>query len=71
MRIAEKDNKAMNQLFAQAVSTGCKTAGIVDEKSPMNDGDAFKDHKKYVDTVEEILADDKSEAFDPNDEKLD
>jgi hypothetical protein len=71
MKIAEQDAKAMDQLFAQAVTAGCKTAGIVDKDSPENNGGAFADHKKYVETVEEILADDKTQAFDGNDETLD
>lgn len=70
-QIAVADKQAMNALYAGAVATGAKQAGIVDKDLPTNTADAFKDREAYLSTVEEILSEDSKTAFDPNDEILD
>ena len=69
-RIAAADQKAMNALYATAVTAGLKTAGVVD-KSPENTETVFKDHEQYISTLEEILDEDKKTTFEPNDPIMD
>ena len=64
-KIAASDAQAMNQLFAQELNkAGVKTAA--EDKIQ-----AFDDHKEYVGVLETVLSDDKKDAWDPNDPKLD
>lgn len=70
-KIAESDNNALNALYQSALTAGIKQAGIVDKDLPTNTETAFDDHADYVKTVEDILSDDKSTSFDPNDPILD
>jgi hypothetical protein len=64
-KIAKADNDAMNSLYAGEL----KKAGV--KVASEEDPQAFEDHKEYLATLENVLADDKSESFDPNDEILD
>lgn len=71
-KIAESDNNALNTLYQTALTAGVKQAGIVVDKDlPTNTETAFKDHADYVKTVEDVLSDDKSNSFAPNDPILD
>ena len=64
-KIAAADAEAMDKLYAQELGkTGAKIAA--DEKLQ-----AFDDHKEYVDVLETVLSDDKKDAWEPNDPKLD
>jgi hypothetical protein len=62
-QIAAADAQAMNTLYASAVQSGAKTAGIVDKESPMVTDQAFKDHEDYISTVEAVLSGDKSDTL--------
>lgn len=66
MKIASADNAAMNTLYrGELVRVGAaKTAATEDIQ-------AFKDHADYQSTVEDVLKEDKTESWDPNDPLLD
>lgn len=61
-KIAKIDAEAMNSLYASEVS---KLAGgkVAEDKTAPQ---AFKDHKEYLDTLEDALKDSKGEFSDPN-----
>jgi hypothetical protein len=66
-KIASADNTAMNTLYkAEMVRVG-KTAAEGD----FGDTQAFQDHKEYLSVVEDVLAEDKTQKWDPNDPLLD
>lgn len=80
--IAHEDRAAMDGLFAveynklaSAVGLSAKSAAsksdISDDNGKEQGPQAFKDHKEYVDVVTNVLNDDTSQSFDPNDSKLD
>ena len=73
-KIAKIDNENMNSLygseFARLAGKAPKTAADDDKGAP-KDPQAFKDHEEYLATLKSALSDDKSQSFDPNDEKLD
>ena len=69
--IAATDRQALDTLYQGVVGASLKQAGIVDKDLPMNTATAFDDHADYVKTVESVLKDDKSNAFEPNDPILD
>jgi hypothetical protein len=63
-QIANVDRTALNGLYAKEASRkGVKLAADKIE--------AFTDHEEFLATVEEVLKDDKREAWAPNDEILD
>lgn len=69
-KIAQTDATAMNSLFAGElvrVSGGKTAAGAESPTGP----EAFTDHKEYEATLANVLADDKSESWSPNDMILD
>jgi hypothetical protein len=79
-QIAKDDRSAMDGLFASevgklATAAGLKSAAsakdIADDNGKEQGPQAFKDHEEYVDVVTSVMNDDKSESFDPNDQKLD
>jgi hypothetical protein len=46
----------------------------IDKQAAKNEGwteQAFKDHEEYLETLEEIMSDEKSNSWDPNDPTLD
>ena len=64
-KIAAPDANAMNRLIAQDLAaSGVKIAA--GEKIQ-----GFVDHAEYVATLESVLSDDKTAAWEPNDPKLD
>lgn len=74
--IARDDRAIMDGLFASEFNRLASAAGIKSaaSKSDISDDNgkeqgpqAFKDHEEYVDVVTNVLNDDKSEAFSPND----
>ena len=70
-QIAAADRTAMDSLMGTAVQAGLKQAGIVVKDLPMNTEKAFDDHEGYIKTLTDVLSDDKSTSFEPNDPKLD
>ena len=71
-QISAGDRQALDSLFKGTVTASLKQAGIVVDKDlPFNTETAFADHADYVKTVESVLSDDKSNAFEPNDPTLD
>ena len=80
-QIAAEDRQAMDSLFASENSRLASAAGlkvtaasksdIADDNGKEQGPQAFKDHKEYVDVVSSVLADDKSDSFDPNDKNQD
>jgi len=75
-QIQADDRQAMDGLFASevgklATAAGLKSAAsakdISDDNGKEQGPQAFKDHEEYVDVVTNVLNDDKSESFDPND----
>jgi len=79
-QIQADDRQVMDSLFASeagklASAAGLKSAAsakdIADDNGKEQGPQAFKDHKEYVDVVSAVLADDKSESFDPNDQTQD
>ena len=67
--------QAMNALYAGEIKRiASKTAGEVDTKTEgptPADAQAFKDKAEYIKTLEDVLAEDKREGWNPNDEILD
>lgn len=63
-KIAQVDNQAMNSLYKmEAARRGIKLAA--------DDPQAFKDHEEYLATVDNVLKDDKTTSWPPNDPILD
>jgi hypothetical protein len=65
-KIAKADREAMNSLTAGEITRISKGKIAADANT-----DAFSDHKEYVAIVENVLSEDKKEAFSPNDELKD
>jgi hypothetical protein len=65
-KISKVDASAMNSLYSGELESTFK-----DKTAAEGDPQAFKDHKEYMDTLEEVLKEDKKEAWDPNDVHLD
>ena len=74
-KIAQADADVMNHLFASEVARlGGKEAGAHDtkEEGPTpSDAQAFKDHEEYIELLDNVMADDARDGFDPNDPSLD
>jgi hypothetical protein len=75
-QIAAADREVMNSLYASEIDRLSSAAGIKSAASKADISDdngkeqgpqAFKDHEEYVDVVTNVLNDDKSESFSPND----
>jgi hypothetical protein len=67
-KIARADNQAMNILMkGELARKGHKLAADGDN----GDIQAFKDHEEYNKTLEEVLKEDKTEQWSPNDMILD
>jgi len=63
-KIAKIDNQAMNHLFKlEASRRGIKLA--------LEDPQAFKDHKDYLETVDSVLKSEKTNSWPPNEQLLD
>jgi hypothetical protein len=70
-KIAHVDNQAMNALLKSELARGGKVAAASDYADDMGDPQAFKDHEEYNATLEEVLKEDNTEAWPPNDPILD
>ena len=75
-QIAKDDRQVMDSLFASevgklATKAGLKTSAsskdIADDNGKEQGPQAFKDHEEYVEVVTNVLNDDKTDSFDPND----
>jgi hypothetical protein len=73
-KIAKIDAEAMNSLYgAELTRMGVKTAaGVTDTNGAPQDPQAFADHKEYMDTLAEVMREDKKvDGGNPNDPILD
>lgn len=75
-QIAKDDRQVMDGLFASEVNrlatkAGLKAAAsskdIADDNGKEQGPQAFKDHEEYVEVVTNVMNDDKTDSFDPND----
>jgi hypothetical protein len=66
-KIAAVDNEAMNGLFAAEMQKAAATVGVRDQNGAPKDEVAFADHEEYLATLENVMADDKKNSFEPND----
>lgn len=64
-KIQEPDNTILNRLYAKALPKNAK------KDMGTNTEVAFKDHESFLSTLEEVLASDEKESWDPNDPILD
>jgi hypothetical protein len=70
-KIAAVDKQAMDTLYQEDFSRVAAAAGLKDLNGAPEDPQAFKDHEEYISTVENVLAEDKKDSFEPNDTVLD
>lgn len=67
--IASADRQAMTSLLQGSLVK--RAGGLIDKDSPFVTEQVIDDHKEYVDTMQSILTEDKTESFPPNDPILD
>ncbi len=73
-KIAAVDAGVINSLYASEVARISKSAGEVDtkEEGPTpSDAQAFRDHADMIEVLENVMAEDSKNGFQPNDEVLD
>ena len=68
--IASADRDALTSVLQGHLGKRLVAAGM-DKDSAFITTQVVDDHKKMTDVLENVLAEDKKEAFDPNDPKLD
>jgi hypothetical protein len=66
-KIAAVDKQAMDALFAEDVKKIAATLKVDDLNGAPEDPQAFEDHEEYIATLENVLAEDKKNSFEPND----
>ena len=67
--IASADRQALTGLLQGHLAK--RTAGILDKDSEFITSQVVDDHKEMVETLQNVLAEDKKESFPPNDPVLD
>ena len=71
-KIAAVDNQAMNELYSADVK---RIIASKDDLKDLNgapeDQQAFDDHEEMIETLANVLSDDKKSGFSPNDEHQD
>jgi len=70
-KIAAVDKTAMDALYKEDFPRVAAAAGLKDLNGAPEDPQAFEDHSEYIATIENVLAEDKKDAFSPNDTLLD
>lgn len=69
MLIASEDRAALTGLLQGHLVK--RTAGLLDKDSEFITKQVIDDHKEMMDVLQNVLDEDKQQAFDPNDPKLD
>lgn len=70
-KIAAVDKQAMDALYVEDFKRVAAAQDVRDQNGAPEDPVAFEDHEEYLATLENVLSEDKKNAFDPNDVKND
>ena len=69
--IAAADSQAMTSVLQGHLAKRTAGTGLLDKDSEFITAQVIDDHKEYAETLQNVLTEDKTEAFAPNDELLD